>query len=128
ATPAMRFVGLSLLRCSEAQLTTNVTHQTSALIGGNITINGPITLAATSSTHSVAANDNVNLTVAASVTIVDVHSQLAGTTSAGVADDGSVAASSLTATANGDAVSSAPTRSAGCSLGPSATLPKTTAA
>ena len=124
---AMSFVGVSLVGGSGTQLTTNVTQQTSALIGGNITINGPITLAATSSTHSVAANDNVNLTVAASVTIVDVHSQLAGTTSAGVADDGSVAASSLTATANGDAVSSATTRFVGFSLGASGTLSRTTA-
>jgi Ca2+-binding RTX toxin-like protein len=109
------FVGVSAMGGAGARLVSNVTQITDASLGGNITLSGAAILNATSNTFSIARNSNVAVS-GLSITILNVTASLAGSTTAGVADSGTLNAASLWATARGNATSISQTRFTGFSL------------
>ena len=110
------FVGVSFLGGSGAKLSSNVTQSTDSSLGGMITLSGAAMLTATSTSYSIARNSNVSVS-GLSITVLDIIASLAGTTTAGVADSGTLTAASLTATATGNATATAETIFKGFSVG-----------
>src|SRR5262249_30206738 len=85
-------------------------------LGGKIFLSGAATLGATSTTYATANNDNVTVSLL-HISVLNVSSNLGGSTTSGVADGGHLTAASLSATSNGTATSSASTHFIGVALG-----------
>ena len=100
------FVSVSLLGGSGVTLSSNVTQDTDASLGGTIVLSGAANLGATSTTYSTATNDNV-AAGGLNISVLNIAANLGGSTTAGVLANGQLTAASLSVTANGTTTASA---------------------